>query len=100
MRCDECKFWIQDDENEPAKITRIESIVPLLGEEHRQVAIAYANQLGADDLVDNYNCTGECHRYPPSIAFPEMSDTDNYFPMTRCCDWCGEFQPKESEPDR
>lgn len=71
MRCDECRFWIGDCNNEE----------------------------------------GCCHRYPPLVVLrptqdilPEADTEDRFLasehPLLDADNWCGEFQPRETEQQR
>lgn len=43
---------------------------------------------------------GYCHRYPPVFQDLESRKEEDYFPVTRPFDWCGEFrkQPAIRKP--
>lgn len=82
MNCKDCKFWFQEDGD-------------------------YKCKLNGNDKVIHY--IGACLRYAPRITLgmvwpydkldSEDQEYDAVWPHTREWDWCGEFEPKESNEE-
>jgi hypothetical protein len=52
-------------------------------------------------LEKEFDCIGECHRYPPFFRILDtetnkQEEESDFCLISRDC-WCGEFQPKEED---